>query len=220
MPEKKPNKESKEPQKQPKVIGPKGKPEDERKKSIFQLTRMKEHWPDIMKNYSWNPSMSTKQLVDLQQDAMGLISSQNAGSITKKICLSAGAAAEVAAPMIGWDLNGFTAHMSQDPVMNSLMNEMSLKYDSYEALPVELRFAFAFGTSAMAVNNANKEALKQKKEQSYRPTNYTSRPLEESSDSEDLSDSDDPFELKISKKEANPTDDLVKKFIGEEYVDL
>ena len=58
------------------------------------------------------------------------------------------------------------AYVEADPTMQMLMDEMSMNYDSFETLPVEIRLAITMGNVADHLNNESKFSKAQLRAQS------------------------------------------------------
>lgn len=138
------------------------KEEAKNKKRRLLLRRLQkqdelEYLVDITSKHRWNMDMSTEELTKVFSTRMELWGGRNATSITKHIIVSGSALAELLGPYANLDLTGYQQVVSTHPEIDKLLDEMSMKYDSFETLPVELRLAFAMTTTASLLNNHNKQ---------------------------------------------------------------
>lgn len=139
--------------------------EDLKRKGILvqKLTKYSQLFPNQFKEKIKNihdlQKMKLKELEYALSQVEFAVSSRNAGSITKMVCHGIGDISEMYGPTIGYDLRGMGSLVRTHPEMQDLINEMSIKYDSFTALPVELRFTFTFMMCAKGLDYANKHNL-------------------------------------------------------------
>ena len=125
---------------------------------IGKLHDMDKDFPNVMVDFKWKVSMTTKELQDIHRDALAAAERATSNSMTQMVIYGAAGVAETMAPLIKWDLTGFSDLLRTQPEMQNYINLMKQKYDSPVTLPLEFRFAMAAGMTAVALNNANQQA--------------------------------------------------------------
>lgn len=127
----------------------------ERNMLMLMIEKRKALFPEQCTHLNVTNSMTNEEIRNKIHDVDIRISNKNAMSITKHLIDNVASGVEKFGPTFGYDFRGLAAYTHQDPIMIDLVNEMSLKYDSYRQFPIELRFMLAFTNGAMALHNLN-----------------------------------------------------------------
>lgn len=142
--------------KEPKITDPEN--EEEKKLIVMKIDRIRNspRFGDIVG--SWRPSttMSLKTLKERLEEFEYKISTKNATGLTKLVVNIGITGMETYAPFVGADLTGLTKIYQDDPTMQDIIEELSLKYDSIAAMPVQFRLAQHLALMCMSLNKINK----------------------------------------------------------------
>lgn len=131
----------------------------ERRKLELMIAKRRKEFPEETAEVTTNPSMSIEKLqskiheMDLRiAEGTGAV-----GSVTTLIIDQLAGFAEVYGGVAGLDLQGFREVLMTSEEGRRCVKELALKYDSVEAIPIEIRFGMVSIGLAMSVNRYNQK---------------------------------------------------------------